>query len=667
MGFLDSDDEWDDPGWQEHQEVELDAWHQILEGNQQADWDEPPNESELCDRQGTQQQDVLESRVSASGTGSPSRSPSTPRASASGTGSLARRLSETGSPVSSPVRLPVCTQDPYESLPSSSSWEDPLPVSRKRPVEDNGFETPKKVRLRFKTNPSSSPPIQQGGDEEPLPEHVIIAKIQEHTRHIKLRDFFVEHVRPEVRGTNPEMNSPAVLREVRKQWNEKSRFQQLCWCQNQLSRLFHCVPFVVDRHEAEAKRLEAEVEEKKAMNKEEHDEDFHRFRTRGCLGTWNGMWLDQKEDWKQIVRENSDEAQLRVALGECVSFQTLATEFDAFLKARCEKLGYDKWSWQFEMSTKSEDEGRLHIHAFWHSNDNRCHGGFQEAWAFRGCKPMLKHCSARGRAMQRFLDRGHYYCQTNKTGWLKRNTNYWKYSAFAVEQKWVIGLWQLRKLSHAEAKLEIVQARGHTKTYLNEIIYVEAREEEIEIEQKRAADQRRLARFVKPFREILDVELWKLQYKEVDGQPPMASRFKFLVLNGPSCYGKTQFAKALYGEKNTLLVPCQGVVQPNLKGYQSTAHRCIVFDEISSKVIVRNKALFQANTDGVLLGQSMCNEHSYWRYLYSVPMVVSCNDWLEEDLEAHEREWLIANSIVYQVCRRLWVEDGEDAMGDIEV
>ncbi len=48
-------------------------------------------------------------------------------------------------------------------------------------------------------------------------------------------------------------------------------------------------------------------------------------------------------------------------------------------------------------------------------------------------------------------------------------------------------------------------------------------------------------------------------------------------------------------------------------------------------------------------------------------MVVSCNDWLEEELEAHEREWLIANSIVFQVHRKLWLEDGEDVLDDIEM
>ena len=94
----------------------------------------------------------------------------------------------------------------------------------------------------------------------------------------------------------------------------------------------------------------------------------------------------------------------------------------------------------------------------------------------------------------------------------------------------------------------------------------------------------------------------------------------------------------------------------------------MVFGEINSNTIVNSKALFQANTDGVLLGQSNCNEHAYWRYLFGIPLIVSCNDWLEGKLEGHEIEWLQTNAIVYHVKEKLWLEDGEAAGGaDIEL
>ena len=243
-----------------------------------------------------------------------------------------------------------------------------------------------------------------------------------------------------------------------------------------------------------------------------------------------------------------------------------------------------------------------------------------------------------------------------------------KYTHFPVNQKWVIELWQLRKLSHIDAKEEIVGPRGHTKSYLFEINFVRKIEEEHRVLVQQQEDRKSPSQYVKPFRTVLDVELWKLQFKADDGGRPAATRFKFLVLNGPGCLGKTQFAKHLFGEDQCLLVPCQGVKQPCLKEFNRTVHKCVVFDELNSKAIVDNKALFQSNTDGVLLGQSACNEHAYWRYLYAVPLVVSCNDWLEGKLEDHEKEWLQANAIVYEVKEKLWLEHGEaDVTVDIEV
>jgi len=489
MGFLDEDDEYDEPDWMQQQEEEADAWHQILEGNQdEEEWDGPPSPSDVLPLQ-SPAAPAANQFQGESTTGSLLPSPSTPQTSAVKS-PLRRRRSDNGSP----VRLPI------EGLTTQSAQDDPywcafpLPESvaesPKRPsLAESSFETPAKMRrLRSKTTPSSSSQGKEDHVDEPLPEHVITGKVKEYTKHINMRHFFVEHMRPHVRSRNPALTSPDVLQETRKLWNLKTRFQQLCWCQNQLSMLFKCVPYVVDKKDAEALRLEAELEEKKQIEKEEHEKDFHRFRTRGCLGTWNGRWLAEKQEWKQIIKDHPEYDDLREALHGCPPIQALAKDFEAFLKTRCERLNFDKWSWQFELSTNSEDEGRLHIHAFWHSNNDRCHGGFHEAWAFGGCKPVLKHCSARGKAMQRFLDRGHYYCQTNKIGWLLRGSNYCKYSAFAVEQRWVIGLWQLRKLSHAEAKHEIIQARGHTKTYLSEISFVEACEQESAIEQKKAED-----------------------------------------------------------------------------------------------------------------------------------------------------------------------------------
>ena len=305
----------------------------------------------------------------------------------------------------------------------------------------------------------------------------------------------------------------------------------------------------------------------------------------------------------------------------------------------------------------------MHIHAYWHTTASQTEQrpciGTPDAWAFLGARPLLKANKAKGKSAPKQIDRGHYYCQCNKIGTIVSDTNYAKYYKFIVEQKWVICLWQQRKLTHTVAKSEIIQARGHTANYLKEVSFIESLEEEEEIKAQKARIDAMLAANYKAFKTIEEVEGWKHQYdiNHPDCRLGVASRFKFLVLNGSSCLGKTQYAKALFGLENTLVVPCQGVTVPCLKEYKRNVHRAILFDEISSSCIVGNKAIFQANNDIVLLGQSPCQDHLYRVFLYGVALIVCCNDWLDgikEDSPAEE--WLVQNSVVYQCAEPMWVE-----------
>jgi hypothetical protein len=75
---------------------------------------------------------------------------------------------------------------------------------------------------------------------------------------------------------------------------------------------------------------------------------------------------------------------------------------------------------------------------------------------------------------------------------------------------------------------------------------------------------------MRPFWEIPLVTEWAQQYKHDSPNSGygVQARFKFLVLTGPSCFGKTQFAKAIFGAQNTLLIQRQSVSSPGLKEYR---------------------------------------------------------------------------------------------------
>ena len=63
-----------------------------------------------------------------------------------------------------------------------------------------------------------------------------------------------------------------------------------------------------------------------------------------------------------------------------------------------------------------------------------------------------------------------------------------------------------------------------------------------------------------PFKVIPQVGEWKLQYFAPEFAA--ASRFKFLVLEGDSRFGKTRFACSSFGVEHTYVCNCQGVKQP---------------------------------------------------------------------------------------------------------
>ena len=381
----------------------------------------------------------------------------------------------------------------------------------------------------------------------------------------------------------------------------------------------------------------------------------------GAMGTWNGTWLDDEPEYQEFL-EHVDTDMLAEGIVELQCFKAFVARLEAFIVKRCEKLQYKFWSYVVEVSTKSEDKGRLHLHAYWHTDqhqkDRKYFLGTHNAWRFEGARPIIRPNTAKGRMSQKQIDRGHFYCQCRKIGHVCGKSNYPKYEAYVVEQKWVIGLWQRRKLTHDHAKKEVIDARGHTASYLKEIETIEALEDNLAIELEKTCIDAELSGAFKPFRFVPEVCLWRLQYGRdtIYGLWGKDSRFKFLVLTGPSCMGKTQYAKSLFGVSNTLVVPCQGVTNPSLKEYKRKQHKAILFDEISSECIHNNKAIFQANNDKVVLGQSPTMRDVYTVFLYGVACIVCCNDWLENIKRGSlEEEWLLANSIVYDCTEKMWV------------
>ena len=68
----------------------------------------------------------------------------------------------------------------------------------------------------------------------------------------------------------------------------------------------------------------------------------------------------------------------------------------------------------------------------------------------------------------------------------------------------------------------------------------------------------------------------------------------------------------------------QSAEAPDLRGYKPDVHDCIVFDNVNDMAFILNyRALFQANNDVHVLGESKTGMYSYEVWLWRVPLVVT--------------------------------------------
>ena len=87
---------------------------------------------------------------------------------------------------------------------------------------------------------------------------------------------------------------------------------------------------------------------------------------------------------------------------------------EQFVKRRITKLGFEKYSIQVEVALNARVRGRIHIHAYWHSDSKPLFNGSAMGWMFRGAIPLLKLGASKGRNSEAHRNRDHYYCQSPK-------------------------------------------------------------------------------------------------------------------------------------------------------------------------------------------------------------------------------------------------------------
>ena len=142
---------------------------------------------------------------------------------------------------------------------------------------------------------------------------------------------------------------------------------------------------------------------------------------------------------------------------------------------------------------------------------------------------------------------GMYYMQCPKIGMIKWGGTLAPFKDYPVNADWITNLLQSQKMLFVEARVELAKI---VKGIDRNIIAIEKWKGEASaaaLEEHIAMVSDQLEAMKRPFKQIPIVQLWAAHYEV------LRWRYKFLVLEGPSCYGKTQFAKGLCLSPNSFL------------------------------------------------------------------------------------------------------------------
>ena len=331
--------------------------------------------------------------------------------------------------------------------------------------------------------------------------------------------------------------------------------------------------------------------------------------------------------------------------------------FVAFIKGLM-VLGVVLWSATAERSLKSEDGGRIHMHAYIEFPKPGIDLEAGQRFEFDGVRPRFDNnwynqgqienqagtTLKKANATKQSLAEGHFYVFMNKIGTIfsRSNTlpyiNYWprlekiddwkKQGYYTDEQyleyaaKYTIGFNQRYNDVKAKRKYEEELAENERK--------------EMQKKRKELLDSKK-----KPMRSYAEIDEWKKQYDHID------FRYHFLVLHGPSRTGKTELARSLY---NNAYVHKGSI---DWSKYDSRVHDVIIFDDVPNiyAYVDDNRALFQAGPDGIVVNTSATNAFAHTIYLAGKPMIITSND-----VPPADNEWIAANARVVFIDSQTWID-----------
>ena len=402
----------------------------------------------------------------------------------------------------------------------------------------------------------------------------------------------------------------------------------------------------------------------------EETEDRAFLNQKQALMTWNGDWglidVDGQDGESQEGPDGVPPATSRLAnihdwrvlvglVQELPSVIELWKQFQIWIQQTVYSFFLVDWAASMEIcmdTWKSEKQVRVHLHFSW-KTQQRLHCRNMALWTFRGCKPHISLCVAilATRAVGSWC--GMYYLVCPKIGKVFSSSSKEPFLQFPVSGEWIFALLQGEKIEIDDAREQLIRTGKGLVRRLADLEALEQQRKQKKLQVRIDTLQQQLFEQNAAFRVVPEIEAWRAAAC-VPGQ----RRKKFLVLEGPSGVGKTEYCRAMFGPRCMLELNAAGLEKPpSLRGFQWEQHKLVLFDEASVKMVLGSRKLFQAPACWVDLGHSPTGRDVYRVFMADAVIVVASNKWSHEvhGLNGSDREWIQSNQVLVNITEPLFL------------
>ena len=374
--------------------------------------------------------------------------------------------------------------------------------------------------------------------------------------------------------------------------------------------------------------------------------------SRQVLFTWNGSWGVKRSDYVAASATVDDIVQ--TVQGD-PDAKELFESFRDFMEQKVQEFHVSCWGASMELCTQTwaeDKQVRLHLHSYWKAG-NKFFMATPEPVTFRGSVPCRHHSIDVLQSRSTAGWCGMYYIQCPKIGMVFRHYTAAAHTAFPVSGDWVFGLLSSGKMTEQDARVELLRVGKGICRRMADLERLSQLRKEQRLQERIQHVRRVIEASSLEFHSYPAINAWKEQALR-----PYQRRKNFLVLEGESGLGKTEFVKGLFGVEKTLELNCANCgSHPDLRRFDADKHRCVLFDEGTVAMVAKNRKLFQAPAAFVDVGHSPTGRDVYWVFLNDAALVISSNKWSEQlnQIPAGDRDWIEKNQVMVVVTAPMYI------------